>query len=99
MWREEKEYKIANLNGHLVPLKKIVDRMNELEPYKNDLVVVHCRSGGRGIQATKFLQATGFTNVRNPARRHPRLEQRNRSVGARLLGLWHLIWQALQSQS
>ena len=63
--REEKEYKIANLNGHLVPLKKIVDRMNELEPYKNDLVVVHCRSGGRSVQATKFLQAIGFKNVRN----------------------------------
>ncbi len=63
--REEKEYKIANLNGHLVPLRTIVNRMSELEPYKNDLMVVHCRSGGRAIQAARFLQATGFANVKN----------------------------------
>ena len=63
--RERKEYEIANLNGHLLPLKQIADRISELEPHKNELIVVHCRSGGRSEQAVRFLIAAGFKDARN----------------------------------
>ncbi len=63
--REPKEYEIANLGGNLMPLGEIVNRMDELRQHKNEHVVVHCRSGGRGAQATRFLLAAGFTNVQN----------------------------------
>ena len=63
--REEKEYAIAHINGHLIPLGAIVERMDELESYKDQAVVVHCRSGGRSAQAVSFLIAAGFKNVKN----------------------------------
>lgn len=63
--RETKEYEIANLNGKLIPLKQLVDRLDEIKPYVDELVVVHCRSGGRSAQAVRLLQAVGFSNSKN----------------------------------
>ena len=63
--RGRREYEIANLNGHLVPMKKIVERIHELEPYRNELLVVHCRSGVRSAQVVRFLRAAGFANAKN----------------------------------
>lgn len=64
--REESEYSIANLGGHLIPLGELVDHMEELEKYcDDDLIVVHCRSGGRSAQAVRFLLAAGFRNAKN----------------------------------
>jgi len=63
--RSEKEYAIANLGGYLIPLREIVERIDEIEPFKDDLLVVHCRSGGRSAQAVRFLCAAGFTDARN----------------------------------
>ncbi len=63
--RGKREYAIANLGGHLVPLSKIVTRIGELEPYRDDMIVVHCRSGARSAQAVRFLRAAGFPHARN----------------------------------
>ncbi len=64
--REEWEYTIANLGGHLIPLCELVDRMEELDKYRDDnLMVVHCRSGGRSAQAVRFLNAAGHLNATN----------------------------------
>ena len=63
--REEHEYDIANLGGTLIPLDELVDRAEELRPLAGDLIVVHCRSGGRSAQAVRSLQAVGFENVKN----------------------------------
>ena len=50
--REEWEYATVNLGGHLIPLKQLSDRLEELEAYQDDdLIIVHCRSGGRSAQA------------------------------------------------
>ena len=63
--RKEYEYKIVNLGGKLIPLKELVDRLDEITEHENDLIVVHCRSGGRSAQAVMFLLAAGFKNVKN----------------------------------
>ena len=64
--REEREYAIANLGGHLIPLGQLVDHVDELMAHQDDpVVVVHCRSGGRSAQAVRFLQACGMPNVKN----------------------------------
>lgn len=64
--REEWEYSTVNLGGHLIPLKQLSDRLDELEPHQDEnLIVVHCRSGGRSAQAVRFLQAAGLTNTKN----------------------------------
>ena len=47
--REPHEYKICNLNGHLIPLNDLPKRMSELDSDKE--MVVHCRSGARSAKA------------------------------------------------
>ena len=63
--REPHEYDIANLNGKLIPLAQLIDRWGEIKPYLDELVVVHCRSGGRSAQAVSILQAFGFSNSKS----------------------------------
>ena len=63
--REEREYAVANLSGTLIPLQQLPYRLNELEAHKEDLIVVHCRSGGRSAQAVQFMRAQGFGHAKN----------------------------------
>ena len=63
--REPHEYKICNLNGHLIPLNELPKRVQELDPAKNKDMVVHCRSGARSARAVQFLQQAGFTKAKN----------------------------------
>ncbi|MCY4674545.1 MAG: rhodanese-like domain-containing protein [Bacteroidetes bacterium] len=64
--REESEYAIANLGGYLIPLGELVDHVEELKKHCDDeLIVVHCRSGGRSAQAVRFLHAAGLLNAKN----------------------------------
>jgi adenylyltransferase/sulfurtransferase len=63
--REPHEYKICNLNGHLVPLGDLPKRVQELDGAKEREVVVHCRSGGRSAKAVAFLQQAGFKKAKN----------------------------------
>jgi rhodanese-related sulfurtransferase len=46
-----------------IPLEEIANRMGELDP--NAEIIVYCKSGGRGLNATIALLMNGFTNVRN----------------------------------
>lgn len=61
--REPFEYDICHLGGKLIPLKKLPEHINELDP--NQQIIVHCRSGGRSANAVMFLEQHGFTNVSN----------------------------------
>ncbi|HEY6271852.1 MAG TPA: molybdopterin-synthase adenylyltransferase MoeB [Terriglobales bacterium] len=61
--REPHEYKICNINGHLIPLGDLPRRVQELDPNKE--TVVHCRSGGRSAKAVAFLQQAGFAKAKN----------------------------------
>lgn len=63
--REEWEYEEANIGAKLIPLGDLPSRLSEIEGMKNEEVVVHCKSGARSGRAKKFLNAQGFTNVRN----------------------------------
>ncbi len=63
--REEYEYEEFNLGAKLIPLGELADRLNEIEDWKTEEVIVHCRSGARSGRAKAFLEAEGFENVRN----------------------------------
>ena len=64
--REPHEYEIANLGGALVPLGSLPERVDELREHQHDdLVVVHCRSGGRSANAVAYLRQQGFENAVN----------------------------------
>ena len=61
--REPHEYEISNLNGYLIPLNDLPDRINELDSSRE--MVVHCKMGSRSAQAVEFLKRSGFTKVKN----------------------------------
>jgi len=66
--REPDEYETAKIEGsRLIPMGELRQRLSELEPHRDDAIVVHCHHGGRSLQVTEALRAAGFTHVQNMA--------------------------------
>ncbi|MDF2158116.1 rhodanese-like domain-containing protein [Algoriphagus sp. CAU 1675] len=63
--REEWEYEDDNLGAKNIPLGDLPHRLDELEDFKNEEIIIHCRSGARSGNAKKFLESRGFSKVRN----------------------------------
>ena len=63
--REPWEYKIANINGHLLPLGELQQRLTEVD--RNRKIVTQCKAGGRSQQAAEILRQAGYANVENLA--------------------------------
>jgi adenylyltransferase/sulfurtransferase len=61
--REPHEYQICHLNGHLIPLGDLPQRVHELDSSRE--IVAHCRSGVRSAKAVDFLRQAGFRKVKN----------------------------------
>lgn len=61
--REPHEYEICHIDGLLIPMQSLPNRLNELN--KEQHIVVHCRSGGRSLKVKEYLLANGFTKVSN----------------------------------
>jgi sulfur-carrier protein adenylyltransferase/sulfurtransferase len=62
--REPQEYQIAYIKGtRLVPLSKLADRIAELDP--NQRYYIHCKAGGRSLQALQFLRERGFQHLKS----------------------------------
>ena len=61
--REPHEFQICNLQGHLIPLGQLPQRVKELDSSRE--IVVHCRSGKRSAEAIMFLQQAGFRKLWN----------------------------------
>ena len=74
--REPDEYQIAHISGvPLIPLSQLAQRFTELDP--NQLYYIHCKAGGRSLQAVQFLRQQGFKYTQERQRRHPGLGRRN----------------------
>lgn len=66
--REQQEYDATRIEGaRLIPMSELGERVAELEPHKDEHIVVHCHHGGRSLQVTHALRQAGFTNVQNMA--------------------------------
>ncbi len=63
--REPYEYEEYNIGGELIPLGSLINTVDDLEDYKNEEIVLHCRSGARSGRAKEMLAAMGFGKVRN----------------------------------
>jgi len=64
--REPAEYTEFNIGAKLVPLGKIqAMQIDELEDWKDEEVIIHCRSGKRSAMACMFLETMGFSNTVN----------------------------------
>jgi len=59
--REPHEYQICNINGHLIPLGELSQRVHELDSSRE--IVAHCKSGKRSAEAVEFLRGAGFRKV------------------------------------
>ncbi len=66
--REPHENAEFNIGGSLIPLGKIqAMQIEELEDFKDEELIVYCKSGNRSGQACVILEAAGFKNVKNLA--------------------------------
>lgn len=64
--REPGEYEAGHLlNAKLIPLGKLKERVGELEKYKDQPIVVVCRSGNRSGTACFILGKQGFVQAYN----------------------------------
>lgn len=48
-----------------IPLGDLPNRLDELADYREQEIIVHCRSGARSNTAKVFLTQQGFGHVRN----------------------------------
>lgn len=66
--RQSEEHAFVTLpNSTLIPLGELAERMEEVEDWQADEVVVYCHHGIRSAQAVAQLCAAGFANVHNLA--------------------------------
>lgn len=61
--RQPEEYAESNLDGLLIPLAELPQRVSELDPHKQ--TIVHCKAGGRSAKAVEYLESQGFVDVYN----------------------------------
>ncbi len=64
--REPAEHAEYNIGGTLLPLGKVQTmQIEDIEDFRNNEVIVYCRSGRRSLNAVMVLEQLGFTNVAN----------------------------------
>ncbi len=64
--REPHENAEFNIGGILLPLGKVQTmQIEDIDDFKNEEVIVYCRSGNRSGQAALMLETFGFTDVKN----------------------------------
>ena len=64
--REPAEYAEFNIGAKLLPLGKIQSmQVDDIEDWKDDEIIIHCRSGKRSATACMFLETMGFANTVN----------------------------------
>jgi rhodanese-related sulfurtransferase len=61
--RDEYEYEISNIGGHLIPLPELSKRLRELDAQQE--IVTVCKMGPRGVKAAELLHNNGFGKVSN----------------------------------
>ncbi|MFW6058639.1 MAG: rhodanese-like domain-containing protein [Phycisphaeraceae bacterium] len=66
--RTPAEAQTADLGADkLVPLQEAAQRLDELLPYREEKIVVHCHHGGRSLQMAAMLRQQGFVDVTSMA--------------------------------
>ncbi|GAA3966434.1 rhodanese-like domain-containing protein [Hymenobacter antarcticus] len=48
-----------------IPLGTLPEKLDDIDEWKNQEIIVHCKSGSRSASAKAFLTQQGFANVRN----------------------------------
>ena len=62
--RNEDEFAEGHLkNAIQIPVKELKENLSEIEKFKDELVLVYCRSGKRSAEAVDILKENGFKNL------------------------------------
>lgn len=62
--RNEDEFAKGHLkNAIQIPVKELKENLSDIEKFKNELVLVYCRSGKRSAEAVDILKENGFKNL------------------------------------
>ncbi|MCA9271299.1 MAG: rhodanese-like domain-containing protein [Planctomycetales bacterium] len=66
--RQQSEWDVARIDGAtLIPLDQLQARVGELEPHRDQRIVVHCHHGGRSARVVQWLRQIGFAHAQNMA--------------------------------
>lgn len=66
--REPEEDAIARIDGaRLIPMRQIPERLDDLEPWRERPLIVHCHHGVRSLRVVEFLRSKGFSQARSLA--------------------------------
>ena len=64
--REDYERADFNIGGRHVPIGKLQSmQLDDIEDWKNDEIIIYCRSGNRSGIAANMLEHLGYKNVKN----------------------------------
>ena len=63
--RTPRERDMLHIGGILIPIQQLPFRLNEMEEYRDQSIVVYCRSGARSAQAVQFMLAAGYRGAVN----------------------------------
>ena len=62
--RNEDEFAEGHLkNAIQIPVKELKENLNDIEKFKDELVLVYCRSGKKSAEAINILKENGFKNL------------------------------------
>lgn len=62
--RNEDEFAKGHLkNAIQIPVKELKENLSDIEKFKDELVLVYCRSGKRSAEAVNILKENGFKNL------------------------------------
>lgn len=64
--REPNEHQTVCIpQAKLLPMSEIQSRIGELEPHRQDDIVVHCHHGGRSLRVAQWLRQQGFPKAQS----------------------------------
>jgi len=64
--RSDEEREAVHLPSSLhIPLDELEERIDELDDYRDQEIIIYCRSGNRSGQACMFLELLGFSQPVN----------------------------------
>lgn len=62
--RNEDEFAEGHLKNSIqIPVNELKESLGDIEKFKDELVLVYCRSGKRSAEAMDILKENGFTNL------------------------------------
>jgi rhodanese-related sulfurtransferase len=63
--REPWEFEADHIDAENIPMGQVPGRIDELAEWKDQELVICCRSGGRSGNIATYLRSSGFSQVRN----------------------------------